>query len=40
MPQLNLSKNFCEQMRKWEAWEDETQTLQYQIANGNLMPVL
>jgi hypothetical protein len=25
-----------EQMRKWKAWEDETQTLHYQISNGNL----
>ena len=23
------------QMRRWKAWEEETHTLDYQVANGN-----
>uniref|UniRef100_A0A2C9URX4 MLO-like protein n=1 Tax=Manihot esculenta TaxID=3983 RepID=A0A2C9URX4_MANES len=31
---LANSKNFnCEQMRRWKAWEEETQSFEYQIAN-------
>lgn len=28
---------FCLQMKKWESWEGETRTLEYEFSNGTLL---